>query len=146
MFSGHVDLVEHRSGYTDRTGTFGYQLMVFDKRKDSGANLVLTDRYDFIDVLLTEGKGVFARFLDCNAVGNGQYGRQALNLIVVYALHHTGSALCLHTYDVNFRFQVLDGKRYACGQSATPDWYDNYVHVGQVIQNFHTHRTLSGDN
>ena len=66
--------------------------------------------------------------------------------MVVQTLHHAGSTLSLHTVHLHIRVERLDGKRHTRNQSAAAHRHHNRLHLGQLVQNLQTYRTLTGNH
>ena len=146
VLAGDVGLVEHGGGHAHGAGALGHEFVAFDEGQDGGANLVLADGDDLIDVGAAELEGVHAGLLDGDTVGDGQYGGEGLYLVVVAALHHAGGAAGLHADDADGGFEGLEGIGHAAGQSAAADGHEHHVDVGVVGEDFHTDGALSGDD
>ena len=63
------DLAVHEGCYRYGTGPFGNGLASFEEDQDGAGDFRFIDGDDFIDVLLTDGEGQIARYLDGDPIG-----------------------------------------------------------------------------
>ena len=65
---------------------------------------------------------------------------------VVEGVLHAGRARGLHAVDLYLGTQALDGERHAGDQAAAADRHDDRVHIGQLVEDFETNRSLPCDD
>ena len=59
---------------------------------------------------------------------------------------HAGRTRGLHAVDLYLGAQALDGERHAGDQTAAADRHDDCVHIGQLVEDFETNRSLPCDD
>ena len=68
---------------------------------------------------------------------------QRFIFVVVEGVLHAGRTRGLHAVDLYLGAQALDGERHAGDQAAAADRHDDRVHIGQLVEDFETNRSLA---
>ena len=139
-------LAEQCGGHRRGTCALGDELLVLHQRQNGRGDLVLADRNDLVHVLADHVERRLAGRLDRNAVGKGHGAVQRFIFVVVEGVLHAGRTRGLHAVDLYLRAQALDGERHAGDQTAAADRHDDRVHIGQLVEDFETNRSLPCDD